>query len=57
MAGRLPIELEKKQALLEMRSENERQALLLQWLNELLPKLAHRQHGRRIAGGNGHALN
>jgi Lon protease-like protein len=57
MAGRLPMELEKKQALLEMRAEAERQAFLLQWLEELLPKLSHRQRGRRVAGGNGHALN
>jgi ATP-dependent Lon protease len=57
MAGRLPMELAQKQALLEMRSENERQAFLLQWLDEFLPKLAQRQHGRKVAGGNGHALN
>ena len=57
MAGRLPMELEKKQALLEMRAEPERQTFLLQWLEELLPKLTQRQRGRRVAGGNGHALN
>jgi Lon protease-like protein len=57
MAGRLPMELEKKQALLEMRAETERQTFLLQWLEDLLPKLAQRQRGRRVAGGNGHALN
>ncbi len=57
MAGRLPLEIEKRQALLEMRAEAERQALLLRWIEELLPKLAHREHGRRVAGGNGHALN
>jgi len=57
MAGRLPIELQKKQALLEMRSEGERQRVVLQWLEELLPKLTQREHGRKIAGGNGHALN
>jgi len=57
MAGRLPIEMETKQKLLEMRAEAERQALLLRWLEGLLPKLANRDRGRRIGGGNGHALN
>lgn len=57
MAGRLPLEPEKRQALLEMRAELERQALLKRWIEELLPKLAQRERGRRVAGGNGHALN
>jgi Lon protease-like protein len=57
MAGQLPIEPEKRQALLEMRSEIERQSLLLAWLDQLLPKLAQRHQGRRIAGGNGHPVN
>lgn len=57
MAGRLPIEHAGKQALLEMRSEHDRQSFLLQWLEDLLPKLTRRQHGRDLAGGNGHALN
>jgi Lon protease-like protein len=57
MAGHLPMELAHKQTLLEMRSEAERQAFLLHWLDEFLPKLAQRHHGRKLAGGNGHALN
>lgn len=57
IAGRLPIEHAGKQTLLEMRSENDRQSFLLQWLEDLLPRLTHRQHGRDLAGGNGHALN
>jgi ATP-dependent Lon protease len=57
LAGRLPIEMETKQRLLEMRAEAGRRGLLLRWLGELLPKLASRDRGRRVAGGNGHALN
>jgi Lon protease-like protein len=57
LASFLPMELEKKQALLESRSESERQELVLAWLNLFLPKLAERQRARKRAGGNGHALN
>jgi ATP-dependent Lon protease len=57
LASFLPMELEKKQALLESRSESERQELVLAWLNLFLPKLAERQRARKRAAGNGHALN
>jgi Lon protease-like protein len=57
MAARLPLELEAKQDLLEIRDENARQAFLLLRINELLPQLAQRQRLRKIAGGNGHGLN
>lgn len=57
MAARLPLELEVKQNLLEIREENARQAFLLLRINELLPQLAQRQRLRKIAGGNGHGLN
>jgi uncharacterized protein len=57
MAARLPLELEAKQNLLEIREENARQAFLLLRINELLPQLAQRQRLRKIAGGNGHGLN
>jgi Lon protease-like protein len=57
MASRLPLELEEKQQLLEMRAENERRDFLLRWLTDFLPKLHHRQRVRQRAGGNGHGLN
>ncbi len=57
MAARLPLELEVKQKLLELREESARRDFLLLKLNELMPQLAQRQHMRHIAGGNGHGLN
>jgi Lon protease-like protein len=56
MAARLPIDLKDKQALLEMRTENQRREFLLDWLAKFFPKLAARQRARQRAGGNGHAL-
>jgi Lon protease-like protein len=57
MAARLPLELEMKQKLLELREESARRDFLLLKINELMPQLAQRQHMRQIAGGNGHGLN
>lgn len=57
MASLLPIELEKRQALLEMRSQHERRDFVLRWMTEFLPKFVAQQHARKMAGGNGHALN
>jgi Lon protease-like protein len=57
VAPLLPLELEKRQALLESRSEERRRELVLQWMNEFLPQLEERQRARHRAGGNGHALN
>jgi len=57
MAALLPVELEKRQALLESRSESRRRDLVLGWINALLPKLSERERARKRAGGNGHALN
>jgi Lon protease-like protein len=57
MAALLPVELEKRQALLESRSEGHRRDLVLGWINRLLPKLSERERTRKCAGGNGHALN
>jgi Lon protease-like protein len=57
MAALLPIELEKRQELLESRSESHRRDLLLGWINALLPKLSERERARKRAGSNGHALN
>jgi Lon protease-like protein len=57
MAARLPLELEIKQKLLELREESARRDFLLLKINELMPQLAQRQRMRQIAGGNGHGLN
>jgi len=57
IAGRLPMELSGRQALLEMRKEEDRRLYLLEWLTRFLPKLADRERKRQRAGGNGHALN
>jgi Lon protease-like protein len=56
MAARLPLALEEKQALLEMREESERRNFLLRWISEFFPKIAHRQRVRQRAGGNGQGL-
>lgn len=57
MAALLPIELEKRQALLESRSESRRRDMVHGWIDALLPKLTERERSRKRAGGNGHALN
>ncbi len=57
MAGRLPLELEEKQALLEIRAEPDRRTFLIERLKDMLPRLDHLQHARRNAAGNGHSLN
>ncbi len=56
IAGDLPLDLEIKQALLETRTEAERQTRLTLELGEWLPKLAHLDRMRAKAGGNGHGL-
>jgi ATP-dependent Lon protease len=57
MAGMLPMEVAKRQALLEMRSEGDRRALVQRWMSDFLPKLIQVQQAKRRAGGNGHGLN
>jgi len=57
MAGLLPMELDKRQALLEMRSETERRKLVSQWIAEFLPKLLAQHRIRERAAGNGHGPN
>ncbi len=57
MAAMLPVELEKRQAILETRSERERRESLLRWMERFLPKLIAQQKARQRAGGNGHTLN
>ena len=57
MAALLPVELEKRQALLESRSESHRREMVHGWIDALLPKLSERERSRKRAGGNGHGLN
>ncbi|HXX45276.1 MAG TPA: LON peptidase substrate-binding domain-containing protein [Candidatus Acidoferrales bacterium] len=57
MASQLPMELDKRQALLEMRSESDRRKLVLDWITDFLPKLMELQRLRQRAGGNGHGPN
>jgi len=57
MAARLPLELEEKQALLEIRAEPARRSFLIERLNDMLPRLGQLQHARHNAAGNGHHLN
>ena len=55
IAGDLPLDLEEKQALLDIRNESERQALLLPMILQLVPRAELRQRMRTKAGGNGHS--
>jgi Lon protease-like protein len=57
MAALLPMELEKRQALLEMRSQHERREFVLRWMEKFLPMLITEQRVRQRAGGNGATLN
>ncbi|HVB87829.1 MAG TPA: LON peptidase substrate-binding domain-containing protein [Candidatus Dormibacteraeota bacterium] len=54
LAAQLPVELETRQMLLEMRSESERRSRLLSWISEFLPKLKESQRVQQLASGNGH---
>jgi ATP-dependent Lon protease len=57
LAGLLPMELEKRQALLEIRSESERRGLVLRWIADFLPRLLELERARKLASGNGHGPN
>jgi Lon protease-like protein len=54
LAAALPADLDFKQALLAMRSENERLNTLVQYYEAVLPKLQSMTAARQRAGGNGH---
>jgi Lon protease-like protein len=54
IAGALPIDLDFKQALLDIRSEGERLAGLVEFFEAILPKLKKAARRREKAGGNGH---
>lgn len=55
LAGSLPLDLDFKQALLEMRSEAERIKAVVTAFEAILPKLRRTVQLRQRAGGNGHA--
>ncbi len=57
MAALLPMELEKRQALLEMRSQHDRRDFVLHWMEKFLPLLISQQRARERAGRNGYTLN
>src|SRR5205807_10231351 len=54
IATELPLDLDYKQELLEIRAESARQERLLERLNQWLPTLAHVERARAKAVGNGH---
>jgi Lon protease-like protein len=54
LAGSLPLDLDFKQKLLAMRSENERIGAVTSYLENILPKLRRVSQAREKAGGNGH---
>ncbi len=56
ITSELPLDLDYKQELLEMRAESERQNSLLERLTQWLPQLAHLERMREKTGGNGHGL-
>lgn len=56
IAGTLPLELEYRQSLLELLSEAERRAQLLEHMEKWVPHLARLDRSRKKAGGNGHGL-
>ena len=55
LAGSLPLDLDFKQKLLAMRSENERMQAVAAYLESILPNLRRAARAREKAGGNGHA--
>lgn len=57
MADSLPLPLEAKQALLEIRDEQQRQEQLLAQLKDCLPDLVYFRERRQRSRGNGHSLN
>ncbi|HYG99318.1 MAG TPA: LON peptidase substrate-binding domain-containing protein [Terriglobales bacterium] len=56
LAGSLPIDPDFKQTLLAMRSEQDRIAALLDFYQQVLPKLKRAARVREKAGGNGHVM-
>jgi Lon protease-like protein len=57
MAARLPLELDEKQTLLEIRAETVRRSFLIERLKDMRLRLGEMHHARGNAAGNGHRLN
>jgi len=55
LAGSLPLDLDFKQTLLGLKSENERMTGLIEYYQAILPNLRRAVKARQKAGGNGHA--
>jgi len=55
LAGSLPLDLDFKQTLLGLKSENERMTGLIEYYQAILPNLRRAVRARQKAGGNGHA--
>ncbi|HEX6466763.1 MAG TPA: LON peptidase substrate-binding domain-containing protein [Terriglobales bacterium] len=56
LAYELPVDLEFKQTLLEMRSEAERLGTLVEYYEKILPTIRHAVRTKEKASTNGHAL-
>ncbi len=56
LASSLPVDLDFKQSLLTMNTENERIQALISFFETILPNLRRATHVRKKASGNGHAL-
>jgi len=54
LAGTLPLDLDFKQSLLTMKSEQERIEAVIAYLENILPDLRRSVRARKTAGGNGH---
>jgi Lon protease-like protein len=54
LANALPVDLDFKQALLEMKSETERLETLIEYYRATIPQLEKTMRAREKAGGNGH---
>jgi Lon protease-like protein len=54
LAGSLPLDLDFKQKLLSMRSENERIRAVAAYLEAILPNLRRASRAKEKSGGNGH---
>ena len=54
LANDLPVDLDFKQSLLEMKSEPERVTTLIEYYQATIPKVEKTLHARQKAGGNGH---
>jgi Lon protease-like protein len=54
LANELPVDLDFKQALLEMKTESERVSTLSEYYKATIPKVERNLHVREKASGNGH---